>query len=68
MPISTTFVAGVVVYVRAAYRQDQERYLDYRALAEALRVAVYWKLLGIGLDAKSGVRKVPMGPTSIPLA
>jgi hypothetical protein len=50
-----TFVAGVFVYLRAAGRQDQERYLDYRALAEALRVAVYWKLLGIGsryLDAK----------------
>jgi hypothetical protein len=43
-----TFVAGVFVYVRAARRQDQERYLDYRALAEALRVAVYWKILGIG--------------------
>jgi Ca2+/Na+ antiporter len=49
------FVIGVFVYVRAAHRQDQERYLDYRALAEALRVAVYWKLLGVGsryLDAK----------------
>jgi hypothetical protein len=51
-----SFVVGVFVYVRAAHRQDQERYLDYRALAEALRVAVYWKLLGVGsryLDAKS---------------
>jgi Ca2+/Na+ antiporter len=49
------FVIGVFVYVRAAHRQDQERYLDYRALAEALRVAVYWKLIGVGsryLDAK----------------
>jgi hypothetical protein len=49
------FVIGVSVYVGAARRQDQERYLDYRALAEALRVAVYWKLLGVGsryLDAK----------------
>ena len=42
------FVAGIFVYNRAARRQDQERYLDYRALAEALRVAVYWKVLGIG--------------------
>jgi hypothetical protein len=53
-----TFVAGVFVYLRAARRQDQERYLDYRALAEALRVAVYWKLVGVGsryLDAKSDV-------------
>jgi hypothetical protein len=52
------FVAGIFVYQRAARRQDQERYLDYRALAEALRVAVYWKLLGIGpryFNAKSDV-------------
>jgi hypothetical protein len=52
------FAAGIFVYERAARRQDQERYLDYRALAEALRVAVYWKLLGIGpryFNAKSDV-------------
>jgi len=42
------FVVMVIVYMRAVLGQDQERYLDYRALAEALRVAVYWKLLGIG--------------------
>lgn len=49
------FAIGAVAYLRAARRQDQERYLDYRAFAEALRVAVYWKLLGVGsryLDAK----------------
>jgi hypothetical protein len=52
----SAFVVMVVVYGRAMRRQDQERYLDYRALAEALRVAVYWKLIGIGshyCDAKS---------------
>jgi hypothetical protein len=52
------FVAGIFVHSRAVRRQDQERYLDYRALAEALRVAVYWKLLGIGpryFNAKSDV-------------
>jgi hypothetical protein len=32
----------------ARRRQHQERFLDYRALAEALRVAVFWKLVGIG--------------------
>jgi hypothetical protein len=55
------FVVMVVVYVSAVRRQDQERYLDYRALAEALRVAVYWKLLGIGSpyrDAKSNAREL----------
>src|SRR5262249_39593709 len=51
-----TFAVGVFVFVRAVRRQDQARYLDYRALAEALRVAVFWKLLGIGsgfVDAKT---------------
>jgi hypothetical protein len=32
----------------ARRREHQERFLDYRALAEALRVAVFWKLVGIG--------------------
>jgi hypothetical protein len=40
-------VFGYMWYSR--HYQHQERYLDYRALAEALRVAVFWKLLGIGL-------------------
>ncbi len=37
---------GVILWAR--YRRDQDRFLDYRALAEALRVALYWNLLGIG--------------------
>jgi hypothetical protein len=32
----------------ALLAQHQERFLDYRALAEALRVATYWKLAGVG--------------------
>jgi hypothetical protein len=65
------FVIGVSVYVRAALRKDQERYLDYRALAEALRVAVYWKLLGVGsryLDAKAdppGRRHADINPVGV---
>jgi hypothetical protein len=44
----TVLVAIVFgLFIRARIRRDQERFLDYRALAEALRVAVYWKLLGI---------------------
>jgi hypothetical protein len=31
-------------------RAHRERFLDYRALAEALRVGVFWKLLGIGTE------------------
>ena len=34
-------------FIIARHREHQERFLDYRALAEALRVAVYWKLGGI---------------------
>jgi hypothetical protein len=54
-----TFILLVIIYVQATIGQHQERYLDYRALAEALRVAVYWRLLGIGWryqDAKSGAQ------------
>jgi hypothetical protein len=43
------FAVGIIfyVFVRAHLRRDQERFLDYRALAEALRVAVYWNILGM---------------------
>jgi hypothetical protein len=54
---SLSFVVIFVLFARSMLGQHQARFLDYRALAEALRVAVYWKLLGIGsrhLDAKAG--------------
>jgi hypothetical protein len=56
---SLSIVVIFVFFLRARSGQHQERYLDYRALAEALRVAVYWKLLGIGsgyIDAKTAPR------------
>jgi len=37
----------VVVFFFVKMTQNQERFLDYRAFAEALRVAVYWGVLGI---------------------
>lgn len=42
-------IFSVVFYwfYHAREQEHQERFLDYRALAEALRVAVYWKLAGI---------------------
>jgi hypothetical protein len=43
------FLVLFVVFGRARAGQHQERFLDYRALAEALRVAVFWRLVGIGL-------------------
>jgi hypothetical protein len=44
-----TFLVTIifVLFIRARIGRDQERFLDYRAFAEALRVAVYWKILGI---------------------
>jgi hypothetical protein len=40
--------AGVFYYYFAAHLgQHQERFLDYRALAEALRVGIFWKLAGV---------------------
>jgi hypothetical protein len=42
------FVAIFIWFFNARHHKHQERFLDYRALAEALRVAVFWKLAGIG--------------------
>jgi hypothetical protein len=39
--------AGFGLLRRVRKRRDQERFLDYRALAEALRVAIYWHILSI---------------------
>jgi hypothetical protein len=50
-------IYGIFRLARA--RQDQERFLDYRALAEALRVAVFWRLNGIGSVADAYPIKMP---------
>ena len=41
------FVAGLVVVSLANRRQWQRKYLDYRTLAEGLRVQSYWRRAGI---------------------
>ena len=46
---SCFYVLIFIIFLRARWGRHQERFLDYRALAEALRVAVYWRLAGIGL-------------------
>ncbi len=48
-----TIIVGIVFYlfIRARIRRDQERFLDYRAFAEALRTAVYWNILGLASPA-----------------
>ncbi len=45
---SLSFIVAFGWFFHARRYQHQERFLDYRALAEALRVAVFWKLVGIG--------------------
>jgi hypothetical protein len=54
-------LAGWLTYARRS--QHQQRFLDYRALAEALRVAVFWKLAGV--DASSTGSK---GASFLPIA
>jgi hypothetical protein len=49
------FVGIIALFSYARWRHHQERFLDYRALAEALRVAVFWKIVGMGLPAEGPV-------------
>lgn len=41
------FAIGVVVYAIAQRREWHRKYLDYRALAEGLRVQLYWQVAGV---------------------
>jgi hypothetical protein len=52
-------VITFIVYRWARSQRHQERFLDYRALAEALRVAIFWNVLGIGRHRTD--RKVMVG-------
>ncbi len=45
---SVCYLVVFFLFLRARWGEHQERFLDYRALAEALRIAVYWKLVGVG--------------------
>lgn len=53
------FALVFVLYRVARWRQHQERFLDYRALAEALRVTIFWKLAGIESAADAYPIKMP---------
>ena len=46
------FFAGVVVHLIGSNREWHRKYLDYRTLAEGLRVQLYWNLAGV-VDASS---------------
>jgi len=41
------FFAGVAVHYAGESREWHRKYLDYRALAEGLRVQLYWNLAGV---------------------
>ncbi|MDX1380414.1 MAG: hypothetical protein R3233_04795, partial [Xanthomonadales bacterium] len=41
------FFAGVAVHYTGESREWHRKYLDYRALAEGLRVQLYWNLAGV---------------------
>jgi len=41
------FFAGVAVHIIGSSREWHRKYLDYRALAEGLRVQFYWNLSGV---------------------
>jgi hypothetical protein len=53
------FVGISVVVGRAHIERHQERFLDYRALAEALRVSMYWRILGIASPNGDAVSLLP---------
>jgi Flp pilus assembly protein TadB len=54
------FLGIVVVVGRAHVERHQGRFRDYRALAEALRVAMYWRTLGIA--SPNGEARDPLPP------
>jgi hypothetical protein len=41
------FFAGVAIHIIGSSRDWHRKYLDYRALAEGLRVQLYWNLSGV---------------------
>ncbi len=46
------FLAGVLVHLLGERREWHRKYLDYRTLAEGLRVQLYWNLAGV-VDSES---------------
>ncbi|MFT5139404.1 MAG: hypothetical protein ACI9H8_001588 [Lysobacterales bacterium] len=48
------FLFGVAFHRLGAHRQWHRKYLDYRALAEGLRVQLYWNLAGV-IETRSAV-------------
>ena len=57
-PLAVAFMAlfatGVIFHVVGERREWHRKYLDYRALAEGLRVQVYWNLAGVVRSRSAG--------------
>ena len=49
--IPVSFAAAVLLYRRSAGRGDENKFLDYRALAEGLRVQFFWKTVPLADNA-----------------
>lgn len=49
------FVIGLLLAMMARRRQWQRKYLDYRGLAEGLRVQFYWRMAGVEIPANSSL-------------
>jgi hypothetical protein len=56
-----SFLGIFALVIRAHVEQHQERFLDYRALAEALRVAIYWRILGLARSTGEPPDPLPPG-------
>ncbi len=54
-----SFAAIAALYFLATRWEHQEQFLDYRALAEALRVTVFWRLVGIRKAADAYPIRMP---------
>jgi hypothetical protein len=60
---SLAFVAIFLVFGRALLGNHQVHFLDYRAFAEALRVLVFWRIVGVGARYRDA--KVVAGETGV---
>ena len=49
------FLAGLVLTLVGRRREWQRKYLDYRGLAEGLRVQLYWRLAGVDTPPSSSL-------------
>ncbi|MBS0192799.1 MAG: hypothetical protein JSR34_00955 [Proteobacteria bacterium] len=49
------FFAGLILHIVGDRREWQRKYLDYRGLAEGLRVQIYWRLAGVEAPPNSSL-------------